>query len=67
MAGRKADRPAERGVRRAEAALELAQLRELLADRLDRLVVRPAIKPGLRLFDPPGSNANGRHRHNTGR
>jgi site-specific DNA recombinase len=37
--------------RKQLAALELAQLRDLLADRLDRLVVRPVIKPGLRVFD----------------
>jgi hypothetical protein len=37
--------------RKQLAALDLAQLRDLLADRLDRLVVRPVIKPGLRIFD----------------
>jgi Recombinase len=37
--------------RKQLAELELAQLRDLLADRLDRLVVRPVIKPGLRVFD----------------
>jgi hypothetical protein len=63
---RRADQVSRRSGRRPEAArvlaaanprkqlgaLDLGQLRDLLADRLDRLVVGPMIKPQRGVFDP---------------
>jgi hypothetical protein len=41
--------------------LELGQLRDILADRLDQLVVSPMIKPRHGVSTPADSDANGRH------
>ena len=53
--------------RKQLAALELSQLRDLQADRLDRLVVTPVIKPDLAYSTPAASTANGEHPHNAER
>lgn len=51
--------------RKQLAALELTQLRDLLADRLDRLVLVPWSSRDFAYSTPAGSTANGRHRHHT--
>jgi hypothetical protein len=48
--------------RKQLGGLELGQLRDLLADRLDRLVVSRMTKPRRGVFDPAGSGSNGGRR-----